>query len=318
MKKVLVVLFLIICLIPSLGMIVLGPSKSGANEVLAAKPESGPEFFNQCADYIADRFAFRQELITAWSWINAKIFNTSVEDQVVLGKDGWLYYSSDFADELSDEELETIAVNIEAIQKCVEERGAKFVFTIAPDKSSLFAENLPDGYKTKNKNAERLREYLNAHNINYVNLFNLSIPYYKTDSHWTDCGAAVVADELLGTDYARASFYISGKHTGDLYQMLFPSLSNNEDRVEYAPGFSFTCEKDPRGGDAITINTVNPEKSGTLFCWRDSFGVSLYPYLAENFEKAEFSRSSDYDVLKTGDADYVILEIAERNLEKLL
>ena len=304
-------------MIPSLGMLVLGPSKSGANEVLAAKPELGPDFLKQCTDYIADRFAFRQEMITAWSWINAKLFNTSVENQVILGKNGWLYYSSDFANELSDEELETIAVNIENIQKSAEAGGAEFVFTIAPDKSTLFSDNLPSDYGTKNSNAKRLEEHLNRHNVNYANLFELSIPYYITDSHWTDCGAAVVADAILGTDYSNAPFFVSGKHTGDLYQMLFPSLADNEDKVEYAPGFSFTCVKDPRGGDAITINTVNDEKSGKLFCWRDSFGNSLYPYLAESFGESEFSRSSDYDVAKIGDADYVILEIVERNLGNL-
>jgi hypothetical protein len=73
---------------------------------------------------------------------------------------------------------------------------------------------------------------------------------------------------------------------------------------------------DPKGGDAITIRTEGPG-AGRLYCWRDSFGVALYPYLAEAFAEAVFTRSADY-VLPEGDYEVFILEIAERNLPSLL
>ena len=50
------------------------------------------------------------------------------------------------------------------------------------------------------------------------------------------------------------------------------------------------------------------------------FGIALYPYLAEAFAAAEFSRSADYSVEAFSGlgADAVILEIVERNLPLLL
>lgn len=298
-------------------MLIVGPSSGGANEILASAPKPGDDFLCQCADYLNDRFAFRQELITAWSLINAKVFRTSAEDKVILGKDGWLFYADDYSDQLSEQELESVAVNIKNLQNDIEDRGGRFIFTIAPDKTTVFSEKLVNPDYPKNSNADRLKKYLEDYGINYISLFELDIPYYATDSHWTDAGAAVAADAMLGTDYADGAFYISGKHTGDLYEMLYPAFSENEERIEYAPGFSFTCEKDPHGGDAITIHTYNESADGSLFCWRDSFGISLYPYLAETFGEATFTRSSDYDASKTGEADTVILEIVERNIGKL-
>ena len=55
-------------------------------------------------------------------------------------------------------------------------------------------------------------------------------------------------------------------------------------------------------------------------CWRDSFGVALYPYLAESFHDARFSRSATYDLIRieTDRADAVLIEIVERNIGFLL
>ena len=317
MKKIFIAVFLILCLVPSLGMLITGPGKGGANEILAAAPEFGADFLNQCSDYIADRFAFRQELITAWAKLNAGVLNTSVEKQVILGKDGELYYAADYTEALNDDELEQIAQNIKKLQAEAESGGARFIFTIAPDKSSKFPQMLPDSYGPKNGNASRLEKYLTEYEINYVNLFEQEIPYYKTDSHWTNVGAAVAADALIGSEYSKGGFYISGKHTGDLYEMLYPALKDNEDELSYAPGFSYTCEKNPRGGEAMTIHTFNEAKSGKLYCWRDSFGISLYPYLADSFGEAVFSRSTDYNIAEAGDSDIIILEIVERNIGNL-
>ena len=107
---------------------------------------------------------------------------------------------------------------------------------------------------------------------------------------------------------------------GDLYQMLYPTGKGRETELVYGPGFTYTTASDPRGGNAITIRTSSESGSGRLYCRRDSFGIALYPYLAEAFESAEFSRSSDWSVESfTGlGADTVILEIVERNIPTLL
>ncbi|HAJ65552.1 MAG TPA: hypothetical protein DCM61_03100, partial [Clostridiales bacterium] len=52
----------------------------------------------ETTDYIADHFFLRSELVNAWAELNASVFKTSSEEQVVLGSDGWLYYASTLDD----------------------------------------------------------------------------------------------------------------------------------------------------------------------------------------------------------------------------
>ena len=337
-----ILLFLVLCLIPSLGMLVFGESEASANEILTSRPSVqnrdgsfNTELLSDFSDYIADRFAFRQEMVTAWSAINAKIFSGSVEEQVILGSDGWLYYRETLDDYLgrgmSDEELEYAAKNLALMQEYVENQGAAFVFTIAPNKNSLYPEHMPSTYPNghSSANAERLPALLEQFGVNYVNLFdafrNEDLLYFTTDSHWNSQGAALAADHILSglgmeSSYFSGSFTNPVSHRGDLYEMLYPAGTMTEPDPQLSSGFSYIFENDPNGGNAITINTTAEGREGTLLCWRDSFGISLYPYLAENFGTATFSRASAYDLsqIEMLGADTVIIELVERNLEQLI
>ena len=337
-----ILLFLVLCLIPSLGILIFGESEAAANEILSSRPsvQNRDGSFNTAllsdfSDYIADRFAFRQEMVTAWSAINAKVFSGSVEEQVILGSDGWLYYRETLDDYLgrgmSDEELEYAARNLALMQEYAENQGAAFVFTIAPNKNSLYPEHMPTYYPKGHdgSNAERLPALLEQYGVNYVDLFeafrNEEVLYFSTDSHWNAQGAALAADHILSglgmeSSYFSGSFINPVSHRGDLYEMLYPAGTMTEPDPQLSSGFSYICENDPNGGNAITINTTAEGREGTLLCWRDSFGISLYPYLAENFGAATFSRASAYDLnqIETLGADTVIIELVERNLEQLI
>ena len=342
-NRILIVLFLLICLIPSLGMLVFGESEASANEVLAkfpsfldksGKPDSA--YLTKISDWASDRFAFRQEMITAWSGLNSTLFGTSVEDKVIIGKTGWLYYSETLNDYtgagLEEAKLEAVARNLSLMQEYSESKGAKFLFTIAPNKNSIYPGHMPDyiphGYAEGN--AERLEPFIHKYDVKYADLFSAlsekdEILYFKTDSHWDSKGAALAADVILTGLGRESSFYpsvfIDGEeHTGDLYEMLFPAGKFTETDRKYAPGFSYTTAKDPNGGNAVNIESSAEEGTGSLICWRDSFGVSLYPYLAESFHDARFSRSVTYDLirLEQEETDAVVIELVERNIGYLL
>lgn len=312
-SKRLITIFLIICMLPAVMMVFI-PSKAAANEILASSPKMGINVLSQVSDWVNDHFAYRQEFVTAWARLNAALFKTSVEDQVVLGNCGELYYSEDFGRELSAEQLDLAAYNISLIQKEMENAGKSFIFTIAPDKSNLHGENLPANLTNVSMGRE-IKPYLEKYGVNYVDLFDEAIPYFRTDSHWTSYGAALACDKLIGTTYAKRTFNIPSQHKGDLYEMLYPAGKMTEDN--YLCELSYTLKGNDNKGNAIKIETTG-EGSGSLFCFRDSFGVSLYPYLAEAYESATFSRSTEYTVDKCGDSDVVILEIVERNLDKFL
>ena len=334
-SKLYIALCLLLLLAPFLGMWVLGPTEAAANQVLAPAPvlrdadgSWNAQVLNDSADYLADHFALRQQLVGLWSRLNAGLLASSTADQVILGRGGWLYYTPTLPDytgqALRDEELEAIALRLSQIQAEAESRGAVFVFTVAPNKNSLHPEAMPALYPSRHEESSivRLQPYLERYGVRYVDLFSLPMPYYRTDTHWTAEGAALAADRLLASLGRESSFAAgpfapaSEQSPGDLYEMLYPGFAPGEERLAYAGAPGFSHEDEPRGGNAIRIRTTG-EGEGRLFCWRDSFGIALYPYLAEAFREAEFSRSTDY-VLPDGAYDVVILELAERSLPQLI
>lgn len=339
-KLIFISIFIVLCLIPSVGMLIFGEAQPAANEVLAGRPsvttrsgELNLSFLSDVSDYIADRFAFRQELATAWAGVNAKLLGTSVEEQVILGSDGWLYFSDTLPDYMgqgmSDTELRHLANDLALMQEYIESQGKHFIFTVAPNKNSIYSEHMPEYIENRHSesNAARVGAYLDAAGVNYLDLFDIlgneENLYYKTDTHWNSRGAALAADGLLnmldrGGDYSTASFAVSEEHRGDLYEMLYPAGRATETATVYGGEFSYVCESDPNGGNAITIKTSCDGGSGVLMCWRDSFGIALYPYLAQSFVAATFSRSADYNLTLADSADTVIIELVERNLSNIL
>lgn len=339
-KLIFISIFIVLCLIPSVGMLIFGEAQPAANEVLAGRPsvttrsgELNLSLLSDVSDYIADRFAFRQELATAWAGVNAKLLGTSVEEQVILGSDGWLYFSDTLPDYtgqgMSDTELRYLANDLALMQEYIESQGKHFIFTVAPNKNSIYSEHMPEYIENRHSesNAARVGAYLDAAGVNYLDLFDIlgneENLYYKTDTHWNSRGAALAADGLLnmldrGGDYSTASFAMSEEHRGDLYEMLYPAGRATETATVYGGEFSYVCESDPNGGNAITIKTSCDGGSGGLMCWRDSFGIALYPYLAQSFVAATFSRSADYNLTLADSADTVIIELVERNLSNIL
>lgn len=330
-------LFLVICLTPAVGMLVLGPSEAGANEILASKPKLTEKdgsihlaVLDETEDYIADRFAFRQELVTLWAKLNADLLHTSVQGQVILGSDGWLYYDStadDYMGFCADiEHIIYAAANLRLMEEYVHSLGADFVFTIAPNKNSLYPEAMPNHYpKGTQSNADLLTDSLS---VSYADLFSAfssedEVLYFKTDSHWNGKGAALAADTILQqlgirSHWYHGAFVHTAPHLGDLYEMLYPAGTETEPDGSPAQGFTFQYDTEPNGGNAIRIETSGSGKA-RLVCWRDSFGISLHPYLAEHFGKSYFSRSETYDLTEAEarSADAVVIELVERNLCRL-
>ena len=335
-------IFLLLCLIPSAGMLIAGPSPLLANESAPRTPalldrdgNLNPEVLADTTDYIGTRFALRPLLVSARSFLYERLLHTSAEEQVTLGEGGELYYSSTLDDYcgvgLSDDKLRLIAAHLAGIQAQVERDGGQFLFAVAPNKNAVIPERMPARFPAgrESSNYARLLPLLQEAGVNCVDLHPLLSGqpelYYRTDSHWTPEGAALAADALLAalgrdTGFVAGPFSEAGRHIGDLYQMLYPLGKGREAEPVYSPGFTYETASDPRGGNAITIRTSSRDRSGSLYCRRDSFGIALYPYLAEAFGSAEFSRSTDYSVEAFSGlgADAVILEIVERNLPLLL
>lgn len=336
-------LFFAVCLIPSVGMLIVGESTSSANEVLAQRPQwTNPdggfnrEVLSDAADYFEDHFAFRQELITAGSAMKSALFHTSSQSQVALGKEGWLFYAEtldDFtgADVMTDRQAFCIARSLRLVQDYEAGLGRGFLFTTAPNKLSLYPQYGPSGLRRGDAtSADKLEKELERQGVRYLDLFALfeeedQVLYHRLDSHWTNKGAALAHDAFLeafslpGGDAFQKPGEFRQTHRGDLYAMLYPASGLLDSQWEFDEELSFTYDLPVRGPDDLRIQTTGGGENGNLLLFRDSFGNALHALLAESFGHALFSRSMPYDLglADQVDADYVAVEIVERNLPLL-
>ena len=327
-----VALILALLLVPGLGLVVWGPASAGANEVPAQMPELterdgslNTAYLSELADYVNDGFYARQELITLWAQLLTPLGH-SAEDDVILGTDGWLYYAPEIeqwagVETMTDREIFAAAYNLSLMQEYAAGLGARFAFTIAPDKSSLYPEHLP-GYPESDapSNAERLKMVLDELDVAYVDLFELfesqdEVLYFEHDSHWNSRGAALAADAInsalgVSSNYGEGFDYETSQHTGDLFEMLYPAGEDGETNDE-PTAMNFNQGENVRP-DSITIDTTGAGELNLLM-FRDSFGELLYPFMAESSAAARFSRMAAYDLTLAEElsSTAVVIELVE-------
>ncbi len=337
--------FLCACLIPSVGMLFLPEEPPAANQTLAQPPslttaDGGINLnvLDEAADYIADHFALRQRLITANAALEAAVFQTSSQDSVLLGREGWLFYRETLddylrTDPLSDRELFCAAHTLALLTEYAQNRGASLTFTVAPNKASLYSQYLPNvGSPLEGEDdIDRLVPLLKAQGVRYADLFapfreEEQVLYHAADSHWTSRGAALAHDALvdaLGLEGRTRWFALPGQetdtHRGDLYEMLYPTGTGREPDTEFDQPFAFDYVRPIRSAEDQRIETQAPGQTGSLLMFRDSFGNTLHSFLAEEYGQALFSRTMPYQMslLDETGADTVIIELVERNLDYL-
>ena len=336
--------FFAVCLVPFAGMAVTGQESSSENRTLAEFPQIKTEeginvqWLSDAGEYFQDHFAFRNELVTANALINGKILGTSTASGVIQGTDGWLYYKDSLEDYLGENLLEdrslyNISHILSLMQEYLAEKNVQFVFTVAPNKNSLYDENMPyyDSCKVSdNKNLINLRKYLKNENVSYVDLYEPlakadEILYHKRDSHWNNKGAALASDLLLEglgkehESYTDETYTVKTDFTGDLDEMLYPLATTPEDEIYYDRQTTFAYVGEVESNFDPRITTVNPVKTGSLVMYRDSFGNALLPFMADAYGNAYFSRGIPYQLtdVDTMAADTVVVERAERFLPEM-
>ncbi len=332
-------LFFGICLVPSVCMPFV---KSGSAEKreLAEFPSLRTEdginfdFFDEFDTWFSEHFAFRQQFVNADSRIKSALFATSPDSNVIVGRDGWLYYgetADDFLNinTLSRREICNIAHNLRMIDDYCNKNGVEFVFFSAPNKNSVYPENMPFNYVPADNadNYEMLSAEL-AEDDFWLDMksallnANSSVPlYHKTDTHWNNLGAYVGHSAVmtkLNRNFCPAGteWHTKNDRTGDLALMLYPAEKAKDTQIYNDYEYTYTYQGFFRGLDDITINTINENADGGLLMFRDSYGEAILPYMAECFSNAEFSRTVPYR-LNNIENKTVVLEIVERNLGNL-
>jgi hypothetical protein len=294
------------------------------------------DYFDEFDSWFSEHFAWRSKLVTADGELKATVFGTSPNSDVIVGTDGWLYYgetTDDFLNinTLSGRGVSNIRHNLQLLSDYCEACGADFIFTVAPNKNSLYPEHMPFNYV---ESADKGNYELLAESLADAEWFcdlktallaaDSNIPlYHKEDTHWNNLGAYVGHLSLMGAlgheTCPAGNWTTRNDRQGDLAAMIYPSAKADDMQVysDYVPQYTYMGHF--RSFDDVTIRTSCEGKSGSLLMYRDSYGEAIIPFIAECFSSCEFTRNVPYQTgsIATGAADTVILEIVERNIPNL-
>lgn len=307
--------------------------------------------------YFSDNFGFRDSLVRSHASLLYRILGTSPNDNVVLGREGWLYYNGandgqsikDYCGlaTFSARDLEVIERNLTSLASYLRERGILFALVVGPSKHTIYPEYLPDGIRSLagETQFDQLTRLLAGHpEILFVDPRRAlaagksrSQLYFKTDTHWNGAGAFLVYKELMKAleragapvrmpsddDYRLEHLAPAAR---DLSLMLgVPGQEKEEDlnleRLS-APRYSVPNLPVAPGDNSARANVVceTDDPAGPrLVVIRDSFAEHLKPLLCPDFSRSAFfwRHSVDVAMLAAEKPSILVLEIAERYLGKL-
>lgn len=302
-----------------------------------------------------DRIPFRNQLIRLNSGLEYFVFHHSSSDSVILGDDGWLFLKKNGdSDPLSDyrgsnlfteQELLQITDNLLAARCSLEKEGIEFYLFIAPNKSRVYAEKMPDYYgKPQEQNrVSQLVDYLREHTdlqVVYPKEELVAakeymerqgeIIYYMTDTHWNSIGAYEGSSVLLnqlgvdmpditdeGMRVNRTGFEVSD--LADLLN-LRKALMGNAFGYQVAGYDGHQMERDANEEMTIFRFTSKDSDERKLFVCGDSYQVLMGPYLGSQFAQTYMIHNSIFtkEILEKEDPDLFVYEVVERYLPRLL
>jgi len=337
---------LALCLIPTIGFFFFPTTETTENHSMSELPaliEDGrlnDGFSDEFDAYFNEHMGLRNLFVAADARIQETLFGVSNVDGVIVGSSGWLYYSATLndylgTDILSERDLFNLAHNLSVVSDYLAEKEVGFLVIIPPNKNTLYGSHMPyyDQYIVdEDHNALLLEGYLADASVPYLDLFSFfasqdEVLYLERDSHWNTKAACLVYDmvmdclELPHEEYTSEAPVLAMTHDGDLDRMLHSFYGTKENDYTYSmkDGYRYTKEDaDVQDGWLIT---ENPDGSGTLLMFRDSFADNLIPFFSDEFAFAYYSKGIPGHLeryLETYDPDCVVVEKVERNITDYL
>ena len=314
--RMLVALFVVVVAVPGLAT-VFGLGMEAPGNEAAATAGSG---LSARAARFDGRFAFRDTLVEAQSWLRYELLGVSTLPTVWRGRDGWWFLASDGALEatlneppFTDSEVETWRTTLQRTADYLAGRGIAYVFVVAPEKATVYPEFLPGGMHPRRgpTRTDQLVADLRAHStVPVVDLRDGLLAakarqrlFHLTDTHWNEVGAAVayrqIVDALRGqvpgldAPAADDAFELTPSHDpgGDLAWMLSLYRSLGETSLRMVPRQPRRARiVEPADGDTRfavprVVTAMNDARLPRAVVYRDSFGSALVPFLAEHFQK---------------------------------
>ena len=357
MKGVLAAVFVIVISLPLAANLAGrdGADPTAENRELAAFPRvdrswaSLAAFAPQLGAWFDDHFGFRSTLVRWYGESRLFALQVSPSSAVVVGRDGWFFYGDDKAvedfaqvDPMTADAIANWRAAILRAGDWLRARGIAYVFTIAPDKHVLYAEDMP-GTIARVGDISRTDQVLTAIQDTGLavdlrpSLFEAKSReriYQQTDTHWNDRGALVAYQRIIAavrsrvprtppawtrSDFEPGEDRIAGldlagmmglkRALSEIDLTLVPRRPRRA-RVVEPPGAPPTAE------EGLLITEIDDPSLPRAVTFRDSFASRLVPFLSEHFSRAAYLWQNDFDAGVVGRErpDVVIQEIVGRHL----
>ena len=318
------------------------------NETLS-KTEVFDEYVNTVDSAWYDRIFEKKNLNAMHSMYVYYTLKEIPSQQVVAGKDDWLFYveKSDgdsiaeyegtkrYTEEERKEFLYTTLVN----QKQLEEKGIQTAILVAPNKENVYPDYMADFYvHNPVSNTDLLVEYLQSNGVRILSskkeMLELSADYelyYPYDSHWNQLGAYVAVGSVLQsfditTEILENRKIISYPLKDNYHEGAWSDLAHLaglnyvfDDEIEYE--VEGTIQIDWSQYAALQYNkevwnysNAQAKLSQSVFLIGDSFRTAMIPALCEIYQEVYVIHRTDYvpQMLEAIQPNFVIVEYVER------
>jgi acetyltransferase AlgX (SGNH hydrolase-like protein) len=169
-----------------------------------------PKFFDRLKEALVDQLPLRAEMVRAGALIDMALFNHNYNPDVKAGRDGWLFYRYEVYDRCADP-VAQLAGGVKRLGDDLARLGIRFAFTIAPNKSAIYPEQLTPLLSLANKcpasRRAEARKLLPEQTAPYfVDLWAPLLAAKPTaprrlyriyDTHWSPTGAAIAAKAVV-------------------------------------------------------------------------------------------------------------------------
>lgn len=362
------VLFILIISFPFINsrILLVKDAVSTENRQLSSKPDfditsldAYPEKYEK---YYNDNFSMRNILTKYYNFLCVEAFKKSpYPDKVVIGKEGWLFPSGNQIESykginrLTTKELEAFRLELEFRKKYLNQRGCKLYFVIAPDKTNIYSDKIPNTIfrYTKQSWGEQLIEYLNNYSdFKPINIYETlrankkkELLYYKLDHHWNPIGAYYASNVVLNwihKDFSDVSTNSLNEYnitkiktkTGNLINMLGYTGQYYDYTFNLNPKYGYKAVNVPNVGYKVIEGFAYPweyehckeiigSNKPKILIIADSYGDLLFPILAEHFSRTvkifdSWQYRLNEDVVNGEKPDIVLLVALESNMKAML
>ena len=310
-------------------------------------------YLERVSDFFNDNHGFRNALVFLGSKVMIGIGISSTHHSVIVGEDGWLFFTDDQSDRgratMKDfrgrqgftlDEIAAIRRNFEKIGHAFSRCGIPFVLWLIPNKQTIYGEHLI-GFREA-RGGKRLDQFVDAlHGIEGLQVVDArqsllaaktSIAghdlYLRTDTHWNGLGAFVAYRSLMAelkqvltlqkledADLANYDIRSSPFSGGDLAANMLNERWRFTDRsVDLLPRFTRLASK------VSASSWTNPAVAKSIVIYGDSFSFGAVPYIQEHFGRGHLiiDYAVDGEVVGKLRPDVVIEEIVERHIGYLV